>query len=673
MIRKSNIYLKNVFVSALLLIAIFTQTAWLKPSSEDYYTIFISCSFATGFYASFGKKILPSILLTSIIGGFVAEITVGNTPVVDSLLYLLPFTFINVFTPLLFGVLMNLFKTKTSHLSTDAFYMVLSLVITSLIVSFLPALQMHTQNNTTFFHEYFDFSQSIMSGMLVFTVGIIMSNSYDSFFTFYHKDKLWEVLYFIGFAVITFTIFNNSSTDIKFISGASLFILLFIINAFLFSFRMLLVISYLYITIYNVVFFHILELSDIDFTSINIYLIVLFLITVFTKILIFELKQRNKELIETKSRYEDMLSSTLELLNVRETLSDDKVEYHESIMRNIFDISLRIFNKVEYATCTIRGDKYVEFVDSKGYNIQTLRAMKIDINKYRWNNYKPVHIKNSMKKFEDVLEERYRIFENELPEVKESVGILIKLGDNEKGAITFDIPAKSDSHFTDGDIYNIGAFQNMINSFYEMNELSIKNNSLRDDIVLSLIRTLELFDHYTGGHSEDVAFLASEISKSLNLPDSDTYNVYWAGIVHDIGKIGINSDIITKEGRLSLAEFNIVKQHPIFGYEILSKSEDLKTIAKLVKHHHEWYNGTGYPDGLKGNEIPYGSQILQVADSVSSMATKRTYQVKRSFEEIIQELQLYSGVQFNPEITEIMIQLIKDGVVENYFKSHTKK
>ena len=278
--------------------------------------------------------------------------------------------------------------------------------------------------------------------------------------------------------------------------------------------------------------------------------------------------------------------------------------------------------------------------------------------------------KEPNKVYKNALGERYTLFEQDIPVFKESVSIIIKLNDQDYGAITFDILENDKNSFREGDLNNIKAFQSMINSFYEMNELTIKNNNLRDDIVLSLIRTLELYDQYTGGHSEDVAFLANQIAKKLNLPLIERYDIYWAGVVH--GKIGISSDVINKPAKLTLEEYKKVQEHPVFGYDILTKSEDLKKIAKLVRHHHEWYNGSGYPDGLKQDEIPYGSQILQVADAVSSMATERSYQRSKSFDQIVAELKLYSGIQFNPIIAKAMIDLIEQGIVSKYFKSQKK-
>ena len=198
-------------------------------------------------------------------------------------------------------------------------------------------------------------------------------------------------------------------------------------------------------------------------------------------------------------------------------------------------------------------------------------------------------------------------------------------------------------------------------------DLNYKNNNLKNDIVLSLIRTLELYDHYTGGHSEEVAYLAGQIASRCALSEKDVYNIYWAGIVHDIGKVGIPSNIINKPEKLTLEEYHQIQDHPVFGYQILKKSEDLQEIALLVKHHHEWWNGEGYPDGIKGDEIPIGAQILAICDAVSTMATKRPYTMVKSSREIIKELKLYSGIQFAPVPAQAMIEFIEDGLLDEFY------
>ena len=121
--------------------------------------------------------------------------------------------------------------------------------------------------------------------------------------------------------------------------------------------------------------------------------------------------------------------------------------------------------------------------------------------------------------------------------------------------------------------------------------------------------------------------------------------------------------------KLSLEEYELVKEHSIFGYDILKKAEDLKDIAILVKHHHEWWNGSGYPSELRGNDIPLGSQIISVCDAVSTMAKKRPYTTAKTSNEIMGELLLYSGSQFSPEPTKHMVDFITEGLLDKYYKN----
>ncbi|AIO18639.1 Cyclic di-GMP phosphodiesterase response regulator RpfG [Candidatus Izimaplasma bacterium HR1] len=673
MLRKSNDFVKNIYVSAFILVSLYTQAAFLT-SDTRYYTVFISSAVATGFFISFGKKILPSIFFTSVIGTPIIEILVNGTALSHAFLYALPITFINTVTPLIFYNLLKFFKISIPKTTKEGLLFILSLLLTVWLVALLPSLQYYTTNNNSFIYEYSRFVKPMFIGMSIFATSIIMSNSYDSYLGRDNITNYWDILFAVTFAIIAYMIFSGMIEGFNFTRFGPIFIILFIINAFVFNYRMLIFISWLYICIYNVVYFKILDLpyNSVSIESINLYLLILIIITIFTKVLISEITSKNQELQETKDRYEDMLSSTFELFKVRETLAYDDIKYIETNIKDIFSIAMRIFNDIEYGKCVVRGPKNIKVLATKGYDLDLFKSMQINKQNFNWNNFSPTLNKDVNKKFKIALGERYELYKNELPDVKESVSILIKLNEEEMGAISFDILSSNKNNFTKGDIYNIGAFQSMINSFYEMNELSIKNNSLRDDIVLSLIRTLELYDQYTGGHSEDVAFIANQLSKKMNLSSNEQYDIYWAGIVHDIGKIGISSDIINKTSKLTLAEYKKVQDHPIFGYDILAKSEDLKEIAKLVKHHHEWYNGSGYPSKLQGDEIPIGSQILQVADSVSSMATRRSYQKEKTFDEIIDELNMYKGVQFNPEITDYMIELINEGVIKDYFKTHKK-
>ncbi len=669
MLRKANVLYKNIWVALFIVLSIAIQIEWLTLDNGSF-TVVISSGVAAGFYASFGRKVLPSIVIGSIVGTFLFSMILGNISAFDAAMFTLPITFLNIATALLFTLLINFFDCKIPTTLNKGIFFLISMILTVIAISILPAFQLSFLNNNTFWFELKEIIIPTLIGLFVFGTTIVLSNHYDSLLNYKSVTNYKDILYVIIFTVLTYLIFSSDIDGFNFASFGALFIILFIINAYMFNYRMLIYSSLIYIIIYNIVYFKILEVSDYPstITSLNLYLIILLLITIFTKILIHNISEKNLELNQSKNRFEGMMKSTLNLIKIQDTLDYSNESFKHNYVKMIFDIVTQIFHRVGNVIAAIQTDDEIDVVATKGYDIDYIKSWHIKSKDIDWEIYEPAFTCNSAEYYKRLYGERYNIFKDDFPKVRESVRFLIKLSSNEHAVIIFDILETERDSFTPNDIKNIHSFQNLINSFYEMNELTIKNNNLRDDIVLSLIRTLELYDQYTGGHSEDVAILSKMIAEEMSLSDKLIYDVYWAGIVHDIGKIGISSDIINKSSKLTLEEYKQVQDHPKFGYEILKKSSDLKDIAKLVRHHHEWWNGSGYPSGLAGSEIPLGAQILQVADSVSSMATKRSYTKGKTFEEIIDELEMYSGTQFNPNIARIMIRLIKSGRVKDHFK-----
>lgn len=168
-------------------------------------------------------------------------------------------------------------------------------------------------------------------------------------------------------------------------------------------------------------------------------------------------------------------------------------------------------------------------------------------------------------------------------------------------------------------------------------------------------------DTYTKGHSIRVACYSQEIAKRLGLNDEDTRNLYYITLMHDCGKIGIPDAILKKPGKLTAEEFETIKQHTIIGNQILEKFTAIEGIRDGAHYHHEHYDGKGYPDGLKGEEIPLLARIICVADSYDAMSSNRCYRPSLTEEKIINELKTNSGIQFDPDIVEIMLEMIEDG------------
>ncbi|MEK7804748.1 MAG: HD domain-containing phosphohydrolase, partial [Planctomycetota bacterium] len=170
--------------------------------------------------------------------------------------------------------------------------------------------------------------------------------------------------------------------------------------------------------------------------------------------------------------------------------------------------------------------------------------------------------------------------------------------------------------------------------------------------VRTLSAAIDSKSHWTSGHSERVVACALTIGKEMGLDEKGMNNLEIAGLLHDIGKMGTYELIIDKLEGFTEEELKIIRQHPIKGAEILSPIRQLKDVIPAVRHHHEFYNGSGYPDGLKGEEIPLLARIVGVADSVDAMGSDRPYRKGKTRDDIAEELRQYSGTQFDPKVVD---------------------
>ncbi len=171
-------------------------------------------------------------------------------------------------------------------------------------------------------------------------------------------------------------------------------------------------------------------------------------------------------------------------------------------------------------------------------------------------------------------------------------------------------------------------------------------------LVKSFVSTLDAKDPYTCGHSERVALIARRLGEQLELPKEDLEIIYQSGLLHDIGKIGVDDRILRKSGRLTDEEFDQIKLHPMIGYTILSGLKNLKPMLPGVRSHHENYTGNGYPDGLVGEEIPLMARILAVADAYDAMCSDRPYRKGMPLEKVESIFQDGSGKQWDSRIIE---------------------
>jgi len=177
-------------------------------------------------------------------------------------------------------------------------------------------------------------------------------------------------------------------------------------------------------------------------------------------------------------------------------------------------------------------------------------------------------------------------------------------------------------------------------------------------VIFALAAAVDAKDHYTYGHSKKVSKYATDIASALGLPQERIATIRTAGLLHDIGKIGVSDKILSKNGTLSEEDWEPIHAHPNMGVSIIKHVKGIKDCLAAIQYHHEQYDGTGYPAGLKGNNIPLDARILAVADSYDAMTSARPYRGPMSQEDAVTEIKRCSGTQFDPEIVKIFSRLM---------------
>lgn len=205
--------------------------------------------------------------------------------------------------------------------------------------------------------------------------------------------------------------------------------------------------------------------------------------------------------------------------------------------------------------------------------------------------------------------------------------------------------------------------------FKDVLQARLKHMNSFYEVIESFARVIDTKDPYTRGHSERVARYVYDLAKSIHMSPIRIARLVQVAKLHDVGKLGIPDYILLKPGNLDPAELEEIRKHPYRGEELLEGIDMLKEFLPVIRYHHEHYDGTGYPEGLTGDEIPLEARVLTLADAFDSMTTDRVYRKALSKEEVLQELKSCAGNHFDSELVSIFQQFINDGRYDDRFQS----
>ena len=213
--------------------------------------------------------------------------------------------------------------------------------------------------------------------------------------------------------------------------------------------------------------------------------------------------------------------------------------------------------------------------------------------------------------------------------------------------------------------YNPDELMLIVENALEYWQLKADNGALVNDLkelfagtITAIVEALDAKDSYTLGRSRRVTFYAVKMAKALHLSETTTGKIELAGLLHDIGMIGVSDDILAKVEKLTQEEYDEIKKHVHHSVRILDDIKQLADVVEIIKYHHEFYDGTGYPYGLKGDDIPIGSRIIAVADAFDSMVTPKVYRQQVVPSEALAKIKALVGVQFDPIVVEHFEQIL---------------
>lgn len=663
--RKKSIYYYS-FITLLVFIGVLLGYLFILPPRRAS-IVWPALGLAFGFRYSLGRKVLPYIILGYFLGYFFSETLISNN------VFYMAFVVALIMSIFLFIALELGIKTVRwiHYKSKITLYSLLKYAIVGLVIALFTSITgslFYASLGYIPFDTYFGSTLVWILGDFFSLVGFGLPVIYSvKFDTNSLQEKPFLKLIIYGLFLLTLVVLLTDLVPAlnfrnhKFILAFFSFVLAFYLPyRTIYLFHIILLTTMVIFSPFN----HMVNYLRL-MMEVNLFLALMAITTITIKYHIRAINI-NKDTISAKAERLDLLLNALDNLLAMPSESN-KLEHHNinDHLSQMFRMVYTLFDKADYGSCMIIN-RTIEFIDGIGFDIDVLNQLKLTGKTHTSYHLDEPYIQTQAETHlnKDLGEKYYAVYKKANPAIKESLYVGFRIAKDIVCEMSFDLKIDSDDYYTQDDLMFFSSLQTLLGSFYETEKVTREYSTLKNDIILSLLRTLELFDKQAGIHSMDVALIAQHLAEKLNLHEGLVNDIYWAGIVHDIGKLGIDMSVLKKDGLYTVNDYETMQAHALLSYQILSKSDELKSIASIVKHHHEWVDGSGYPDQITGNEIPLPAKILHIAEAVAVMMREWSYQDAKSDQEIIEELRKQKGTQFDSKCADAMIELIENDVLK---------
>ncbi len=369
-----------------------------------------------------------------------------------------------------------------------------------------------------------------------------------------------------------------------------------------------------------------------------------------------ELESMNRELQDAYKRI-DHLARTLEnMLHLTTQISDTVPGNVTDFLNQLLTISLFLVENIQYAGVFVKEKTQFVLQYTRRPKVSRGVLPKVEAALLEPLKNHLIHIEWDKVVKGSAFDQIKQGLGEYVSDLKESLFIPLTLKQEVYGALSLEALNAYPGRLQEEDKRIAESLGKIGSSFLTLQDALASQDRFQKELILSMIQILEIYDPFTKGHSENVAKYAFSIAQRLKMDKTKAKQLYWTGLVHDVGKLLLPKEILNKPNRLTKEEFETMKKHAEWGSKVLSSSESTRDIARIVLSHHERMDGFGYPEGLQGDLIPLESRIIAVADAFDAMTNDRSYKQKVGITEALQELESCKGTQFDPMIVDLFIQ-----------------